>query len=112
MRQVLLSAAMMPSAGAYHIWPISVERFTQAIREANDLESYIGYPTTQVVLETLCGFPVPSQGRKMVVLSEPTRFLVMKLGYRIQNPTEKAMNTHGTKVEDFEFYEGQFEPFE
>jgi len=110
MKRYLFNAAMMPSEGIYTLKKISKDEFLSTLREwGDDYESFVGYPNVANVIADE-GIYVPLN-RAKAELTEQSEILIIKLTYRIQNPEEKKENTHGKKIEDYEFYYMSFSPF-
>lgn len=51
MKTIVMNTAVMPTSGTYVCKRISMEEFVDRLRSAEDLESAIGYPTTQEYLK-------------------------------------------------------------
>lgn len=100
----LMNSAMMPCDGNYSKKTITPQEARQIFRKNRDnYKSYIGYPQTAQILSTMFGEQI-EVSREETVLEDGDVLLVSRLKYRV-NPAEKAGNTHGQKLEDYEFSE-------
>lgn len=100
-----VNAAMIPNYGRYEYYPLSRSEFREyamKITACHPWKSSIGYQTTAKILSEILGFNMPMNREKTSVQKGDT-MLVCKLKYRVQNPHEKADNTHGQNIEDYEF---------
>lgn len=95
----LLNAAMMPEAGTYKLTRISREEFVDLVREG--VESFIGYIDTAKFISDLAGVEIPVN-RSLTVLDPQDEMLIIKLKYRVPNPTDKGKFTPGP--DDWEFF--------
>ena len=98
----LLNSAMIPCEGTYKARYISKEEFCLLLKEAynkNKLISYIGYPQNTELIRKWTGIRL-NLNRKTTTLNDGDIILVMKLKYRIENPSKKGKPV---SEEDFEF---------
>ena len=85
----LMNSAMMPQPGIYEMEQISQQVFASFIRDAGEVDSYIGYPQTAQHVEALTGINV-EVSRRMTLLEDGDRVLVVKLPYRVADPAIKG----------------------
>lgn len=97
--RLLFNAAVIPSPGKYEYIALSVERAVKWLKEGYDL-SFIGYPATADFIEKISG-KRPELSREKFVLQPGDEALIVKLKYRLQNPSQKGKFTPSD--EDYEF---------
>jgi hypothetical protein len=92
MKVKLMNSAMMPKDGIYLRESISEDKFFQELIDAYNrgvLESYIGYPQNAEYIFRKTGIRVPIN-RAEADLRSGDKALVMKLKYRVADPTAKG----------------------
>ena len=97
----LLNSAVMGRAGSYCQKKISKEMFGQILKEAEEIESYIGYQSNIDYLKREFGIEVP-MNRNLTEYEDGDLFLVMKLKYRVADPKEKGKWKPAD--DDYEFF--------
>lgn len=113
MRVILLNSAIMPSEGYYKLEKISKDEFLRILTRAyfyNYLLNYIGYAQNLDLIEKWTQHyanPIKlSPNRDQVVeLKDGDVLIIMKLRYRVQDPSVKGMPVN---EEDFEFYKAVY----
>ena len=97
----LLNSAMMPQAGTYEMKKIPFEEFKKIISDKNvKIDSYIGYPQNVQLIKDWTGREI-ELNRKQAEVFDGDEMLVMKLKYRVANPSEKGKEVDES---DFEFF--------
>ena len=97
----LLNSAMMPQAGTYEMKEISFEEFKKIISDKSiEIDSYIGYPQNIQLIKNWTGREI-ELNRSQTKLEDGDEMLVMKLKYRVVNPSEKGKEVN---EDDFEFF--------
>lgn len=99
----LTNSAIMPQPGTYRAKQISKDEFVSLVKLASangTLESFIGYPQNVELIQKWTGVAV-ALNRAETRLNDGDVMLVMKLRYRVADPSTK-----GAQVgeDDFEFY--------
>ena len=103
----LMNSAMMPEEGVYYCKKVSSEKIRDLFlircgQKREPYKSYIGYPNSAAVLSELLGVEIPLS-RERTVLEDGETAFAMRLRYRVA-PASKAMNKHGEKLEDYDFF--------
>jgi len=105
MKLKLVNSAMMPQVGCYFMSRLDQEEFTDILKDAHDngdLESYIGYPSTAHIIREMTGCTIEVSREKVTLNPEEDQLLVMRLKYRLQDPTQKK--NHAPTANDFEYF--------
>jgi len=103
----LMNSAMMPQPGTYRLRRITHTEFCRALQEAtekNMLESYIGYQQNIDLIYQWTGVHVPLS-RAETSLEDGDSLLIMKLRYRLNDPSRKGAPVDKTS---FEFFEADY----
>lgn len=103
----LLNSAVMPAPGTYTLEAVEFWAFIrelQLAREGGELMSYLGYPQNAELLAGACGFPIPLS-RESTEVEEGDTLLIMRLRYRVQDPTRKGQPV---APEDFEYFRCEY----
>jgi len=103
-RVVLMNSAMMPQEGLYTIYRIPQEEFFNRLKKAyeeDNLHSYIGYSTNIDFIARHTGIVLPLS-REQTTLQDGDTMLIMKLKYRLQDPSSKGK--HIPSDDDYEFF--------
>ena len=104
MKVRLMNSAMMPKEGVYRAVKITKQEFIKEIKEAYNkgiLESYIGYENNVELIKKWTGITVELR-RVPTTVEDGDVLLVLKLKYRVQNPSQKGK--FQPSEEDYEFY--------
>jgi hypothetical protein len=89
---VLLNSAAMPASGTYFLREFSQKDWVKAIQIAaneDSIQSYIGYPDTAKHVQEITGLPI-EVNRSEVTLGKAATLFIVKLKYRIADPTQKG----------------------
>lgn len=101
----LMNSAMMPQPGQYQMRSISQEEFVAILQSADAgeggvvLKSSIGYPQNIPLIKKWSGVGV-QLNRSQTTLQDGDAMLVMKLKYRVADPTTKGS---AVPQDEFEF---------
>ena len=109
---LLLNSAVMPTEGVYTLKRISQAAFQKVLHAAaatGDLQSYIGYPETALLIEQLTGIEI-EVSRKQAELATGDVMLIVKLRHRVQNLSD--ISTYQPSLDDLEFFICDWEPLD
>ena len=95
----LMNSAMMPQPGVYNCKQITKEEFCDLLKQADKIESFIGYPQNISLIKEWTGCTIPLC-RDNTTFKDGDQALVMRLDYRVKPGTK------GRKVDenDFSFF--------
>jgi len=88
----LFNSTVCPQEGVYSMSKIEEDVFVGLLNSAIEVESYIGYDENLEHLKNIGVKNIPKKNREQAELQEGDIILVMKLGYRFQNPELKNNN--------------------
>jgi hypothetical protein len=104
----LLNSAVMPTEGTYITKKIDRETFVFLVWffiKLGYLVSYLGYEQNVSLIEKWTGFRVSLKRSELKELEDGDILLIMKLKYRVQDPTKKG---EIVDEDDFEFYVSKY----
>jgi len=103
-RLLLLNSAICHAPGTYKVRKASVEEikelYTKAKKDEIAIESYIGYPSTAYMLANIVKDEIEIN-RSEFTWEKGDIAIVVRLKYRVQNPSQKGK--FEPSPEDFEF---------
>ena len=97
--RLLFNAAVIPSPGKYEYSEISRDQAVEWLKRGYD-KSFIGYPDTAAFIERISGTR-PEISRERFDMQPGDEALIVKLKYRMQDPTQKGKFVPSD--EDYEF---------
>jgi len=97
--KLLFNAAAIPSPGKYEYSNISQDQAIKWLKQGYD-KSFVGYPDTAKFIEKISG-KRPELSREKFDMQPGDEALIVKLKYRLQNPSQKGKFTPSD--EDYEF---------
>jgi hypothetical protein len=101
MRLFLMNSAVTPIDGRYTVQHTDLEGARYAVAIADEIVSYVGYPTTAQYMEKALGIPVAVNRDHLKELRHGDIMLVCRLKYRVPDPADKGKFEPGE--EDFEW---------
>lgn len=107
MRVHLMNSAVMPIEGKYASYRISKEIFVSELKKAWEigiLKSYIGYEENIKKIAEWADVRVPLSRDQATNLQAGDMMLVMKLKYRLPDPSMKKGKQDFIGDDDFEFF--------
>jgi hypothetical protein len=101
MRLFLMNSAVTPIDGRYTVQHTDLEGARYAVAIADEIVSYVGYPTTAQYMSKTLGIPVAVNREHLKELRHGDIMLVCRLKYRVPDPADKGKFEPGE--EDFEW---------
>ena len=104
MKVYILNSAIMPCEGSYYTKKITKNEFIillQFFSEMNRLVSYIGYEQNKELIKKWSGVDVELNRGELKELEDGDILLIIKLKYRVSEPSEKGKIVN---EDDFEFF--------
>lgn len=96
--RLLFNAAVIPSPGKYEYSEISRDQAIEWLKHYD--KSFVGYPDTAAFIERISGTR-PEISRERFDMQPGDEALIVKLKYRLQDPTQKGKFVPSD--EDYEF---------
>lgn len=101
MKTLLMNSAMMPVSGLYQMEALTSEEFFLTIKNEENIQCFIGYEQNLQIIEENTGKRFDVCREQIMDLERGDRMLVMKLNYRVSDPTTKGMKVN---KEDFSYF--------